>query len=193
MGNTSSRPLLVVVSGAPCTGKSTLARAIAGEVHLPLVTKDDIKERLFDALGTGDRLWSQRLGVATYDLLYYIMETQLSVGRSLVVESNFKPEVSTPNFLHLREKYPFDLFQILCHTESDVLLERFRRRWLSGERHPGHVDDMMYPEFVRNGMGNYEALPLDGPVVTLDTTDLAAVDYAPVVAAINAALRSRAD
>ena len=38
----------VVVSGPPGSGKSTLARGLAPELGLPLLSKDRIKEALFD-------------------------------------------------------------------------------------------------------------------------------------------------
>jgi glycosyltransferase involved in cell wall biosynthesis len=53
---------LVVVTGPPASGKTTLARVIARELGWPLLAKDDITETLFDALGTGDR--EQALAIA---------------------------------------------------------------------------------------------------------------------------------
>lgn len=43
-------PVLILISGAPCTGKTTIAQHLAGKFQLPVVHKDDIKERLFDRL-----------------------------------------------------------------------------------------------------------------------------------------------
>ncbi len=54
-------PTLVLVTGAPGSGKTTLAMPLARHLGLPLITKDTIKEALFDTLGTGDHTWSQRL------------------------------------------------------------------------------------------------------------------------------------
>jgi predicted kinase len=61
---------LIVVSGLPASGKTTLAHLLAAELRLPLVGRDDIKERLFESLGWSDREWSKRLGIASWDLLY---------------------------------------------------------------------------------------------------------------------------
>jgi broad-specificity NMP kinase len=43
-------PVLILITGAPCTGKTTIAQHLAGKFQLPVVHKDDIKERLFDRL-----------------------------------------------------------------------------------------------------------------------------------------------
>jgi predicted kinase len=55
---------LLVVTGAPATGKSTIATRLATTLGWPLLAKDDLKEALFDVLGTGDRQWSRRLSDA---------------------------------------------------------------------------------------------------------------------------------
>ena len=85
-------PLLVIVTGLPCTGKTTLVQKIAAELRLPLITKDGIKERLFDSLGWSDREWSKKLGKATFDLLFYFIEVELRAGHSLIAEARFFPE-----------------------------------------------------------------------------------------------------
>jgi predicted kinase len=71
------KTLLILISGFSCTGKTTLARKIAEKYSLPLISRDDIKESLFDSLGYSDREWSKKLGIASYDLLYFFTE-QLS-------------------------------------------------------------------------------------------------------------------
>jgi adenylate kinase family enzyme len=47
--------MLIVVTGAPGSGKSTIAVPLAGRLGLPLIAKDDIKEALWDHVGPGDR------------------------------------------------------------------------------------------------------------------------------------------
>ena len=62
-------PVLLLVSGPPVAGKTTLARRLAAEFGLPLINKDGIKELLFDTVGTHDYAWSQNLGRASIALL----------------------------------------------------------------------------------------------------------------------------
>lgn len=135
------KPLLVVVSGPPGVGKTTLARRIAQELELPFVHKDGIKELLFDRLGWQDRDWVKKLNSATYDVLYYFVASLLAAGCSLVVESNFKREEDTEKLLALKKRFDFCPLEIECQAQGEVLLERFRAR--IGRRHPGHADHLL--------------------------------------------------
>ena len=57
--------VFLLVGGWPGSGKSTLALALAAELDLPLLAKDEIKEALADGLGPpADVAASQRLGRA---------------------------------------------------------------------------------------------------------------------------------
>jgi predicted kinase len=141
-------PLLLIVTGLPCSGKTTVARKIAAELGLPLLTKDDIKERLFDTLGWSDRNWSRKLGGATYELLYYVIETMLASGISLAVESNFPPLETQERLRKIKEKTSFRAAIIECVAQSDVLQERWRHRAERGSRHPGHNDAAALEEFL---------------------------------------------
>src|SRR5206468_5919376 len=62
--------LRIVVSGAPGTGKSTVAELLADRLGLPLLSLDVIKEALGDALGAGDEAWSNRVGDAAAEVVF---------------------------------------------------------------------------------------------------------------------------
>jgi len=183
-----SSPLLVIVTGLPGTGKTTLGRRLAADLGLSFLYKDGIKETLFDGLGWSDREWSRRLGLASYDLLFYFLGVELAAGRSLVVESNFSARYDASRFLALKERHGFEPFQILCHAAGDVVFERFRSRATSPDRHPGHVEGANMAEFepiVRQGRP--DPLAIGGTLVEVDTTDFAQVDYAALLALVQTA------
>jgi predicted kinase len=176
--------LLVIITGAPATGKTTLGRRIAGELGLPFICKDGIKERLFDTLGWGDQTWSKRLSRAAMEVLYYTVAMQLEAGRSLVSEANFYPHVAQKSFLSLRERHVFCPFQILCQTDVAVLAQRYRSRVERGGRHPGHRDQIYLDQDAKAVQGMYGPLDIGGTVVVLDTTDFATIDYDGLIQAI---------
>ncbi|HEX8681377.1 MAG TPA: ATP-binding protein [Ardenticatenaceae bacterium] len=184
MGNV----LLVLISGLPCTGKTRLGKRLADDLRLPFVNKDGIKETLFDAMGWSDREWSKRLGGASYDLLFYFIECQLRAGRSLVAESNFYSD-HAQRLLELKQRYPFEPFQIECRTNGEVLLKRFKARSGSGERHPGHVDHLNLEEFTERLLqGRGDPIEIGGTHLVVDTTDFAAIQYEALLDALRAAL-----
>lgn len=163
------QPLLVVVTGPPAAGKTTIAREIAASLRLPLIAKDTIKEALFDGLGTGDLAWSQRLGVGTYLAMVALLEESVAAGASVVVEANFVRGSEVEKRL---AALPARFVQVYCGAPLEVLLERYGKR----DRHPGHVDaeriDALQ-EAVESG--RHESLELPGETIRFDTSNPVAI------------------
>ena len=184
-----TKPLAIIVTGPPATGKTTIGRQIANTLGLPFINKDGIKELLFDTLGWSDVEWSKRLGAASYAILYHLIEAELAAGASFVVESNFHPAYDNERLTALRARYDFVPFQVLCIADGDILYERFKARSESGDRHPGHRDEMRHGEFEEIlKRGRHDPLEIGGETFELDMTDLDAVDFDGVLAAVRSHL-----
>lgn len=184
-------PVVIIVAGPPATGKTTLSRWLASELMLPLLNRDSIKEILFDTLGSRDRAWSQQLGAASYQLLYYSFQMLLQTGCACIVESNFQHPFDTVHMLRIQQTRLFTPLQIQCRTHPTVLHARFRQRSSSGERHPGHGDDVAAKTLDDVQMQGWsDPLALDGPIIDLDTTDFSAIDYPTLAATIRRMLGS---
>lgn len=181
------RNKIVIITGLPASGKTTIGKELAKRMNILFLSKDDIKELMFDGLGWKDREWSKKIGLMSYDMLYYFSGTLLKVNTSFMLESNFKPEFDNPKFVALKEKYDFDVIQILCKADGEVLFERFKKRSESGQRHPGHVDTTNYDEF-KNALltGRCESLALEGKIIEIDTTDFDKVDISALLEQMNA-------
>lgn len=168
---------LILITGLPCTGKTYIGKQIAAHFALPYLHKDGIKERLFDTLGWSDRAWSKKLGAASYSLLFYFAEVLLEAGQSYVLESNFSAERDGPALHVLQKKYDFRAIEAQCVADGETLVERFRQRWASGMRHPGHVDPETFDE-LRSSLlpGRLPPLGLKGEYIEVDTTNYGRVD-----------------
>ena len=167
--------VLVLVTGPPAAGKTTLAGPLAAALGLPLIGKDLIKEALFDALGTGDRAWSRRLGVASYEVLYAV------AGKlpAAVLDANFGREAGP----RLRA-VGAELIEVFCRCPAAEIERRFAAR--ASTRHPGHVDHLIGPEMKAALARGIEPLRLGGPVLEVDTSR--PVDLGEVVSWVRARL-----
>ena len=156
-------PLLVVVTGMPAAGKTTVADSLSRSLSLPLVAKDAIKERLYDTLGTGDLEWSGRLGTGSFALLFDFTRILLESGTTAILEANFARGTES-RFLALPEHR---LVQIHCHAPLDVLVARYANR----PRHQGHNDAEKVKELPsRFARRAHDPLDLPGDLLRIDTS-----------------------
>ena len=149
-GISTSIAWLIIVTGRPAAGKTTLAKWLGKQLSFPVFSKDSVKEVLFNELGWRDREWSKMLGRASVELLYHLAQTQLEVGKSVILDNAFHPELASPKLRLLGEQYGIHTLQIICNTDSDTLFQRFKQRAKSGTRHDGHVDMQSLDELKAN-------------------------------------------
>ena len=170
-------PLLVVVTGPPATGKSTVAEELATRLRVPFISKDLLKEALYDTFGYGDDL-EEKLDRAALTLLFTVAEAQLDAGVSVVAESNFDAETDIGPFRRIVREHGVRLVQIHCHASSEAILRNFADRAESGRRHPGHQDEAEDVAEVRAKLdaGLWDPLDLPGELIELPVLE-ADVDH----------------
>lgn len=163
------RPPLVIVSGPPASGKTTLAVPLACRLGLPLLAKDTIKEAVMDALGCDSVDRSRELGKAAFEVLFALAETQLEVGTGAVVEANFHPDASVAGLSRLVARSR--AAGVFCWAPPDALTQRYRRRAHEGGRHPGHY----YLDRISGGPAlldpaRYDMAQFGVPTLRVDTS-----------------------
>ena len=119
----------VVVSGAPASGKSTLAPALAAELDLPLLAKDVVKDALVDVLGAPDLPRSRELGRAAVQVLFAVAGT----AGAAVLESVWHGYARAP-----LAALPGPVVEVFCRCDPDVLRARFAAR--AASRGAGYHD-----------------------------------------------------
>lgn len=131
---------LVVVSGLPASGKTTVGKALSERLSMPLIDKDAILEALFDSLGCPDRGERYRLSRASDEVLYTLAE-----AAQAAVVVNWWDHDSSPARLR---GIASSVVEVFCECPVEVTAERFESR----RRHPGHHDASRSPEEVAEGV-----------------------------------------
>jgi predicted kinase len=163
----------VLVGGWPGAGKSTLARALAPELGLAYLSKDEVEEALMDRLGAPATVEESReLGAAAVRIV-------LRAARGCpgaVIDSTWYPASSA-----LVRELPGPLVEVRCRVDLDVA----RRRYRSRVRDARHLDGLR----SEAELWGAEVAPLGvGPVVEVDTTG--PVDVAALAEVVRAVLAS---
>jgi predicted kinase/predicted nucleotidyltransferase len=156
---------LIIVTGAPATGKTTLAAALGSHLGMPVLSKDLIKETLLESVESGSLQESQRLGHAAFKVLYAVAQELLDAGVSVILEAPFKRGVGEPELRSLVKGRIAAV--IVCTASPELVVNRFRERATGSERHPGHMDRVR-PEI--SSVLPFEPPDLGVPEIVVDTS-----------------------
>ena len=184
----TQQPLLIVVNGRPCTGKTSLATMISKDQGIPLFSKDVIKEILGKILGAKDRSASRRLGAAAIALMYQQAETVLTSGLPVMIESPLIPELAEQEVEELPDRTGCRVLQIFLRTDPSVILERFQSR----PRESVFFHEEELQELKVTLATELAPVPVTGETIIVDTTNFRTVDYAQIVELVKFSFRVHA-
>lgn len=176
-------PKLIVVGGAPATGKSTAARYLERSTGIKRISMDDLKESFFDVGGYKDRAWSKQIGQLCWPVFKRIVELYLERGDDVIAEATFLWPDDRDWIEAMAERYHAEIYQIWMTADPLVARERFHYRG-THERHPGHCDTQedVIAEFDQRLFNRtFIPHPIQGRTCVVDTTDIDQVRYADIV------------
>jgi predicted kinase len=159
------RPHLLLITGAPGTGKTRLAGELQQRLRASCCSKDEIKETLLDVLGSGDAAWSRSLSDASFALLFLLAPRWLLAGRLLLLEGNFRAGEHDAALRAVLAQSAARAAQVLCVAAAATRRARLRLRAADPTRHAGHQDRRID---VQNLSGS-GFLELPGPRLQFDS------------------------
>jgi predicted kinase len=179
-------PTLVIVSGPPGSGKTTLAHQLARAIPCPAICRDEIKEGMVHAHGgdfqgaPGDPLTQK-----TLPLFFDVVRTLIEGGVTVVAEAAFQEfrwHDGLAPFAHL-----CDPRIIRCRLSPAVSFERAGlRATTSQERRRAHGDSTIGKQLAdwQEAFAAFE-YPSRGPALDVDTTDGYAPDLGTILRFVN--------
>jgi predicted kinase len=156
-------PLVVLMSGAPGSGKSTVGRHLGEHLRLPVVDKDRLREGALWTIGATDI--DQAPNGA--ELFFATLEALLGLGISLVGDMTLFRGLSEPD-IAARVAPNAALVNVHCRTPEAVA--RFEARMRADPLNRHRVDALM-PTVVRLQHDMHEPLDLGCPHIVVDTTN----------------------
>lgn len=128
----ADRPRVVLITGAPGSGKTTLGTELSRALQIPFLARDDVRRGLFFTAGA----WTERPGVVptrdeSVETFLRILETIASLGVSCIVE------------YVVRQERPTELERIAVVSDCVVLVTECRdaiQRFADRHKHDRLLD-----------------------------------------------------
>ncbi len=167
-----TRPSLIVVSGPPGSGKTTLAHTIAGLVSCPAICRDEIKEGMVHATPGFRPSPSDPLTVRTFTTFFEVLGLLLRAGVTVVAEAAFQDKLWRPHLEPLI--HTAGIRVIACSVDPDVAHERIVRRFDGNPlARAAHADTALLRDRAAGSQthDSFVHISLAVPTLQVDTSD----------------------
>ena len=166
-----AKPMLVVISGPPGTGKTTLAHEVARAIGCPAICRDEIKEGMAHATPGFVPRAGDPLTMRTLATFFDVIGLLIGRGTTIVAEAAFQDRIWRPGLTPLLGKADVRILQ--CTVPVEIAGDRISRRATDNPLRKAHEDghSSADPELWRRTHTTFDPVALPVPTLTVDTTD----------------------
>lgn len=181
-----ARPCVVMVGGAPGSGKSTVSAGLSRAFGFAQVSSDEIRKDLAGVAHTadmsaspGDGIYGAEMKARVYDEMHKRADALLSAGTSIVLDASWSSAGMRRPVRDLAERFRATLVEIECRVDRQVAKDRVARR----PRSSAAASDAT-PEIVEHLADSAEPWP---EAVVVDTSPTVEQTIARAVALVDEA------
>ena len=165
---------MIIITGIPGSGKTTLAKRLMQDVGVRGVAQDAVKEFLADHLGgTYTDQQSSALGRVTRRAVLELGVEFEKLGEQIIIESALQTSAAEEILQHSPHR---PILQIYVTCGLAEVKRRFYARKQSGHRHSVHTDDL-YDKLTEHEIRD-KYRPLVSDNITTVIVDSENLDYA---------------
>ncbi len=173
-------PTLVVVSGLPGSGKTTLAHDLAAAIGCPAICRDELKEGMVHATPDFAPGSQDELNLRTLPVFFGTLELLLRAGVTVVAEAAFQDRLWRPGLTPLQAHAQLRI--VHCAVDPVLAAARTAQRRRDDPRRRAHSG----PDHPTPPPAAFERIALDAPSLEVDTTSTYHPPIPEILAFINA-------
>lgn len=153
---------LIILTGAPASGKSSIVEAVGAKLGIDVISKDGFKIELFERYGFTNHAEKKKLSIEGEKIMHDTIKDYVNKNIDLIVDNNFK-HFDTVREIISQADVDVVIKCVYCIADYDVLAKRYNDRISSGNRHLALYTLNQYP--VIDGVSEFH------PLITRDDVE----------------------